>query len=188
MFIPGDRFALTLTILCLAAPLGSCRGEEVAVTKEKRTLHLTSTAFDNGSVIPAVYSCKGKNLSPPLTFGGVPKEAKGLVLVMDDPDAPLRTWVHWVVYDLPPTTTDLKEAVASLEKLNSGGTHGQNSWKKLGYGGPCPPSGTHRYFFKLYALDTLLALPPGATKEQVTKAMEGHILAGGELVGLFSKT
>jgi len=148
---------------------------------------LTSTAFSQGGEIPVKYTCKGEDLSPPLSWSGVPEGAKSLVLICDDPDAPRGTFVHWVVYNIPSSASGLPEGVPAEPSLEDGTLQGTNHFGKIGYGGPCPPPGpAHRYFFKLYALDTTLELPPGATKEQVLKAMEGHVLAETELVGTFA--
>lgn len=146
------------------------------------SIQLTSDAFANGQSIPSKYSCKGKNISPALAWTEPPTGTQSLALIMDDPDAPGGTWVHWVLFNIPASTRNLQEDLQA-----SGMSLGKNSWGDMRYGGPCPPSGTHRYFFKLYALDTTINLLPGATKEQVLKEMEGHVLAQGELVGTFSK-
>ena len=146
------------------------------------SIQLTSDAFANGQSIPSKYSCKGKNISPALAWTEPPAGTQSLALIMDDPDAPGGTWVHWVLFNIPASTHNLQEDLPT-----SGMSMGKNSWGDMRYGGPCPPSGTHRYFFKLYALDTTINLLPGATKEQVLEEMEGHILAQGELVGTFSK-
>ena len=146
------------------------------------SLILTSDAFANGQSIPAKYSCVGKNISPALTWDEPPAGTKSFALIVDDPDAPMGTWVHWVLFNIPASTGSLQEN-ADSSTLSAG----KNSSGNTRYDGPCPPSGTHRYFFKLYALDSTLSLSPGATKEQVLKAMEGHILAQGELMGTFSK-
>ena len=148
---------------------------------------LTSTAFAPGEPIPRKYTCDGEDISPPLQWSDPPQGTQSFALIADDPDAPIGTWVHWVLYNLPAETRALPEAVPSDAELSDGSRHGQNGWRKLGYGGPCPPSGTHRYFFKLYALDTVLDLAAGASKEQVLKAMEGHILAQTELMGVYSR-
>lgn len=150
-------------------------------------IEVSSSAFQHEGTIPPKYTCDGEDVSPPLAWSGLPDEAKSLVLINDDPDAPVGTWVHWVVYDLPPDSSGLPEAVPAEETLESRAKQGRNSWGRIGYGGPCPPSGTHRYFFKLYALDTQLGLPPGKTKEDVEQAMEGHIVAQGELMGRYSR-
>jgi len=151
-------------------------------------LQVTSPAFIEGKEIPVEYTCQGKDISPALKWSGVPTVAKSLVLIADDPDAPMGTWVHWVVFDLPPTTTELTQDTPKSQHLPGGAKHGLNDFKKLGYGGPCPPPGKpHRYFFKLYALDKLLDLKPGATKDDVVKAMEGHVLAEGQLMGTYQR-
>ncbi|MDI6741123.1 MAG: YbhB/YbcL family Raf kinase inhibitor-like protein [Smithella sp.] len=148
---------------------------------------LKSSAFASGAMIPSLYTCKGKDISPPLTWSGAPAGTKSFVLICDDPDAPLMTWVHWVYYNIPASVTSLPEALAKSEKPQQGGIHGKNSFGDLGYGGPCPPWGTHRYFFKLYALDTMLTLPIGAKKKDVLKAMDKHVLNKTELIGKYKK-
>jgi hypothetical protein len=152
-------------------------------------LQLTSDAFANGQSIPAKYSCIGKNISPALAWNEPPAGTQSFALIVDDPDAPGRTWVHWVLFNIPADMRNLQEDLPITGKnVDPNAVYvGKNSWGDLGYGGPCPPSGTHRYFFKLYALDTTISLLPGATKEQVLKEMEGHILAQAELMGTFSK-
>lgn len=149
-------------------------------------MHVTSRAFKQGGSIPTKYTCQGADISPPLEFFEVPKEAKSLALIMDDPDVPLTLrkdgmWVHWVLYDIPVGTKAIKEG-ASI------GTSGQNTSGQNQYMGPCPPDREHRYFFKLYALDTILNLPEGASKEKLLHAIEGHILAQAELIGLYEKS
>lgn len=146
------------------------------------SLELKSDAFANGQSIPAKYSCTGKNISPALTWSNAPAGTQSFALIVDDPDAPMGTWVHWVLYNIPSSTTSLPESTNA-----DGISVGKNSSNHMSYDGPCPPSGTHRYFFKLYALDSTLSLSPGATKEQVLNTMKGHILAQGELMGTFSK-
>jgi len=148
---------------------------------------LTSTAFAPGEPIPTKYSCDGEDISPPLQWSDPPQGTQSFALIADDPDAPVGTWVHWVLYNLPAETRALPEAVPPDADLPDGSRHGQNSGGRLGYGGPCPPSGTHRYFFKLYALGTVLDLDAGASKKQVLQAMEGHILAQTELMGVYSR-
>jgi len=155
------------------------------------TLSVTSTRFSHNGEIPSSYTCEGKDISPPLQFSGVPKEAKSLVLVVDDPDAPdpkapKMTWVHWVLYDLPPITAELKEALTRGD-LPQGTREGTNDWKRTGYGGPCPPTGRHRYFFKLYALSKTLGDLKAPTKAVLQKAMEGSILAKAEVIGTYEK-
>ena len=151
-------------------------------------LVLTSSVFKEGQAIPAIYTCEGRDISPPLAFRGAPDGTKSFALINDDPDAPGKTWVHWVIYHLPPTTQSLPEAMRPDEELADGTRQGLTDFGRIGYGGPCPPSGTHRYYFKLYALDTTLTLPPGATKTQVETAMKGHVLAQAQLMGTYRRT
>jgi Raf kinase inhibitor-like YbhB/YbcL family protein len=150
---------------------------------------LTSPAFAQGAEIPTVHTCEGKNVSPPLAWSGLPAGTKSLALVVDDPDAPdpaapKRTFVHWVLYDVPPAATGLLEAVS---QLLPGTREGLNDWNRTGYGGPCPPIGRHRYFFKLYALDQPLGDLGPVTKAALERRMEGHVLARAELVGTYQK-
>jgi Raf kinase inhibitor-like YbhB/YbcL family protein len=155
---------------------------ESTATEATMSLTLTSDAFANGQSIPAKYSCVGKNISPALAWNEPPAGTQSFALIVDDPDAPAGTWVHWVLFNIPVSTLSLDESMDT-----SAMSAGRNSSGKMSYDGPCPPSGTHRYFFKLYALDSTLSLSPGATKEQLLAAMKGHILAQGELMGTFSK-
>lgn len=152
---------------------------------------LTSSSFANRGEIPSKYTCEGQDISPALSWSNIPSQTKSLVLIVDDPDAPdpkapRMTWVHWVLYDLPPTSTGLAEAVAQAA-LPEGTREGLNDWKRSGYGGPCPPIGRHRYFHKLYALDTVLADLGTPTKAELEKAMQGHVLAEAELIGTYEK-
>jgi len=152
---------------------------------------LSSSAFRDGGTIPTVYTCDGADRSPPLAWSGTPAEAKSLALICDDPDAPAKTWVHWVLFNLPATLNQLHEDVAKTEKPNdlAGALHGVTDFKRVGYGGPCPPPGKpHRYFFKLYALDAHLPLKTGATKADVERAMQGHVLAEAQLMGTFGRS
>jgi len=146
------------------------------------TLQLTSPAFTEGGAIPAKFTCTGANVSPALAWSGAPDGVQTFTLIMDDPDAPRGTWVHWVVFDLPGDLSGLPEDVGQ-----AAGVPGANSYGRTGYAGPCPPGGTHRYFFKLYALDTALSLRAGASKEDVLRAMDGHILAQAQLMGTYRK-
>lgn len=150
-------------------------------------MKLTSSAFAAEEMIPTRYTCDGEDISPALSWEGIPQGTQSLVLIVDDPDAPGQTFVHWVLYDLPPETRQLPANVPNSEQLPNGGVQGKNDFGKIGYGGPCPPEGTHRYFFKLYALDTQLGLSAGATKAQVEAAMSSHILAAQELIGRYSR-
>lgn len=155
------------------------------LSKETTPMKLESSAFKEGGIIPSLYTCEGKNINPPLTISAVPSAAKSLVLLMDDPDVPPfirpdRMWDHWVLYNLPPTTH-------KIEEKSSPGIAGKNTSGKNQYMGPCPPDREHRYFFKLYALDKMVDLPAGATKKEVEKAMQGHILAECHLMGRYEK-
>jgi len=153
------------------------------------SLILTSLAFAHLAAIPPKYTCQGADVSPPLSWSGVPAGAKSLALIVDDPDAPdpaapKMTWVHWVLYNIPPTTSGLPEAVKTLPP---GTLEGLNDWQRTGYGGPCPPIGRHRYFHKLYALDIVLPDLKHPTKAQLEKAMAGHVLAEAQLIGTYEK-
>ncbi len=148
---------------------------------------LSSAAFKDGQPIPRQYTCDGVNVSPPLEWTGVPKTAKTIAIIADDPDAPSGTWVHWVLYNLPAENIGLVENLPPTENLKAGGFQGKSDFGKIGYGGPCPPSGTHRYFFKIYALDIELPLKAGATKAELETAMQGHTLAQGQLMGTYSR-
>ena len=155
------------------------------------SLAITSTAFASGAAIPALYTCEGKDISPPLAWNGIPAATKSLALIVDDPDAPdpsapKMTWVHWVLYNIPATTSGLPEAVQPAA-LPVGTRQGINDWNRPGYGGPCPPVGRHRYFHKLYALDRVLAELPRPDKKALESAMHGHILARAELIGTYQK-
>ncbi len=148
---------------------------------------ITSTAFTEGSMIPRDYTCDGEDISPPLTWSGVPDGTKSLALICDDPDAPMGTWVHWVLFNIPAHIMELPTKIPPEKIIQNGAKHGMNDFRKLGYGGPCPPGGTHRYYFKLYALDTEINLEAGITKAQLLKTMEGHILAEGQLMGKYTR-
>lgn len=163
---------------------GGCRKSSLPALEDEgmMELKLSSVAFQEGKNIPARYTCDGQNISPPLEWTGVPEATQSLVLIADDPDAPAGTWVHWVLYNIEAGLTGLKEGVTGV------GVDGTNGFRKTGYGGPCPPKGkAHRYFFKLYALDISLDLKPGAGKADVEKAMRDHILAQGQLMGVYSR-
>ena len=150
-------------------------------------IKITSSAFKEGDMIPARYTCDGANISPPLRWGAPPEGTRSLALICDDPDAPMGTWVHWVIYSLPPEERELSENMPATKTLKNGALQGITDFKRVGYGGPCPPSGTHRYYFKLYALDIVVGLGPGATKKELLKAIENHILASGQLMGRYKR-
>ncbi len=151
------------------------------------TFALRSPAFGEGGTIPRRFTCDGADVSPPLSWDDPPAGTQSFALVVDDPDAPVGTWVHWVVYGIPAHARGLPEGVPTGERLPTGGVHGKNSWGRLGYGGPCPPGGTHRYFFRLYALSTPPDLEPGATREELLRAMEGRIVGEAALVGRYGR-
>jgi Raf kinase inhibitor-like YbhB/YbcL family protein len=150
-------------------------------------LDVRSSAFEEGGAIPARYTCDDLDTSPPLSWSSVPNATQRLALIADDPDAPRGAFVHWVIYNLPPDTRRLPEDVPNQRTLPSGALQGMNEAGSIGYIGPCPPSGTHRYFFKVYALDTELDLGAGMTREEVVRAMEGHVLAEGRLLGTYQR-
>jgi hypothetical protein len=154
---------------------------------DSMNLKIYSSAFEDGGMIPSKYTCDGADISPPLAWSGLPEGTKSIAIINDDPDAPMGTWVHWVIYNIPPTAQGLGEDIKRVEKLPDGTLQGKNSWGRIGYGGPCPPGGTHRYFFKIYALDKMLNLKPGATKEELLTAMKGHILAQAQFYGKYSR-
>lgn len=151
------------------------------------TITVTSTAFSEGGMIPSKYTCDGSDLSPPLSWSGTPAGTKSIALICDDPDAPVGTWVHWVVFNIPSDARGLPEGTTAAKGLPAGAKQGMNDFRKKDYGGPCPPGGTHRYYFKVYALDTMLQLKEGSTKAELLKAMEGHILAQGQLMGRYQR-
>jgi len=150
-------------------------------------MEIKSPSFQQGEMIPALYTCDGSNISPPLAWNGAPAETKSFALVCDDPDAPAGTWVHWVIFDIPANINALPESVPRQEELAGIGKNGKNTSGQFGYEGPCPPGGTHRYYFKLYALDALLNLKAGATKEELLKAMKGHVLAEAQIMGRYKR-
>jgi Raf kinase inhibitor-like YbhB/YbcL family protein len=172
----------------------SCAGRQAQIAQpantpnqEKAEIKLTSAAFKDGEAIPRAYTCDGANISPPLEWSGVPRTAKTIAIVCDDPDAPGGTWVHWVLYNLPADNMGLVENLSATENLKAGGYQGKNDFGKTAYGGPCPPSGTHRYFFKIYALDSELPLKAGATKAELMKAMDDHVVLQGQLMGTYRR-
>jgi len=177
-------FAGVMVISC-----GFFAGEsiEAVIPESAEAIALESSSFETNGMIPAIYTCDGENVSPELRWQGVPENSQSLVLIMDDPDAPRGTFVHWVVYDIPPDVIGFVENRPMEESLAVGGLQGTNGFRRIGYGGPCPPSGTHRYLFKLYALDTILGLPPRASKSDVVEAIDGHIVGFGELVGQYAR-
>jgi Raf kinase inhibitor-like YbhB/YbcL family protein len=203
-FSRGLSAGVTATSLVLLFVSPGCgRTEPLPAEDPKRLIiELRSSAFTDGGLIPSTFTCDGSDSSPPLEWSGVPASARSLALICDDPDAPMRTWSHWVVFNLAPQVKGLKKAVPPEKAIPAAfidgpepsgeniltATQGQNDFNKLGYGGPCPPGGTHRYFFRLYALDTSLELGSKSTRADVLKALDGHILAEGRLVGKYTRS
>lgn len=181
---------LAFTVLFSLTLLG-CRTVPQPPAKQspdqKSEIKVTSVAFQEGQPIPRQYTCAGVNISPPLEWSGVPKAAKTIAIIVDDPDAPSGAWVHWVLYNAPADNIGFVENVPAGETLKAGGFQGKNDFEKIGYGGPCAPSGTHRYFFKLYAVDAELPLKAGATRAELEQAMQGHVVAQGQLMGTYSR-
>jgi Raf kinase inhibitor-like YbhB/YbcL family protein len=186
----------TLTLLATAlVVVFSCQADQTktdaksgtGMGKDKMAFVITSTAFKHEGMIPQQYTCDGADISPQLAWSGGPQGVQSFALICDDPDAPVGDWVHWILYNIPPDVHELKEKIANDPMLANGAKHGFNDFRRFGYGGPCPPGGTHRYFFKLYALDSTLTLPAKATKQDVLTAMKGHILAQAELMGKYSR-
>jgi hypothetical protein len=185
---PGRMFASALAILlALSCFLTACT-KEAPPTQTPITLELTSTAFADGDKMPTRYTCDGENVSPPLAWGEPPPQTQSFALIVDDPDAPVGVFTHWVIFNIPPDVRSLPEALPVQERLENGVLQGKNVWNKIGYRGPCPPGGSpHHYRFTIYALDTVLDLKPGASKNDLLQAMEGHILAQGQLVGVYQR-
>lgn len=154
---------------------------------QRMALQVTSSAFSEGGMIPKRNTCDGPDVSPDLSWTGVPEDTKSLALICDDPDAPVGTWVHWILFNIPPGETGLAAEIPPHKTLENGAKHGTNDFRRLDYGGPCPPAGTHRYYFKLYALDTELNLDSGIAKARLLEAMKGHILAEGQLMGKYKR-
>ena len=150
-------------------------------------MEIRSSGFDEGAMIPEKYTCDDIDISPPLKWSKVPDGTKTFAIICEDPDAPMGTWVHWVIYNLPANINELSEDVPSLEILPNGAKQGRNDFGKIGYGGPCPPGGVHRYYFKVYALSEKLNVEAGITKSELLKAMEGHILSEGQLMGRYKR-
>ena len=172
-----------------AAALTVAMTAAAALAREEGNMRVSSTAFSNQSAIPALYTCEGKDISPPLVWSDLPAGTKSLALIVDDPDAPdpaapKMTWVHWVLYNLPATNGGLPE---NAKALPAGTKEGLNDWKRTGYGGPCPPIGRHRYYHKLYALDTVLPDLKQPTKAKLEEAMKGHVLGEAQLMGTYQK-
>lgn len=186
-----NRWLHASSLITIMALLPGCKSEAPPPTPEERgvpAMQLTSLAFTAGETIPKQHTGDGADQSPALQWSGAPANTKSFALIADDPDAPRGTWVHWVLFNLPPTTSELPGGVPPEKTLPSGARQGKNDFRNFGYGGPAPPPGKpHRYYFTLYALDMMLNLPEGATKQQVEEAMKGHILAEGQLMGKYGR-
>ncbi len=169
---------LSAAVVLSLIQIRSVSGEE----RKMSELSISSSAFSQNGMIPPKYTCDGSDVNPPLSFGNVPEKTRTLALIVDDPDAPRGIWIHWVAWTIGPGTKEIPE-----NTVPQGALQGTNDFRKQGYGGPCPPSGTHRYFFKLYALDAVLPLKAGATKAQLEEAMKGHVLAQAELIGRYGR-
>jgi hypothetical protein len=182
------RLAILLAVLCLAIVLAGCEPGEQPLERGELTLSVSSTAFQEGGRIPDKYTCQGQDISPPLVWGEPPAGTQSLALIVDDPDAPAGVFTHWVLFNIPSDSRELPEAVPTQAELPSGARQGKNDFGKIGYGGPCPPSGNlHRYQFTIYALDQTLDLKAGVSKSQLVDAMQGHILARGQLTGTYQR-
>jgi len=184
------RALLIATTLAITL-LGCKRQKEPTETSEERShemsISVSSSAFEEDGMIPSKYTCDGEDVSPPLKWEGVPEATKCIALISDDPDAPMGTWVHWVMWNIPADAQGLPENVPPDAQLPDGSRQGITDFGRPGYGGPCPPSGTHRYYFKVYALDTMLELPTSARKGDLLKAVENHVIAEGQLMGRYSR-
>jgi Raf kinase inhibitor-like YbhB/YbcL family protein len=172
-------FAAFLSVVILFLFISNVKSKE---TGEMNALKISSSVFENNGNIPAKHTCTGKDVNPPLLIENVPAKAKSLALIVDDPDAPRGTWVHWVLWNISPGTGEINE-----DSVPAGAMQGLNDFRLHEYRGPCPPSGTHRYFFKVYALDTVLNLNSNSTKSDVEKAMQGHIIGQARIIGLYRK-
>ena len=184
MSIGRSCFMVSIMVFALFAQCGKEGNSQVSGGSVMGSIHVTSTAFGEGAMIPKKYTCDGQDVSPQVAWSGVPSGTRSIALLCDDPDAPVGDWVHWIVFNMPPATKELAEGVRALP---AGSKKGTNDFRKLDYGGPCPPGGTHRYYFKIFALDEQLSLAEGATKAQLLKAMEGHVLEQGALMGRYSR-
>jgi Raf kinase inhibitor-like YbhB/YbcL family protein len=190
------RTAIEFSILVILLPsCGRSPSTESLLPRKdpgRMTILIESPAFTSGGTIPKLYTCDGKDVSPPLTWSGIPENARSLTLICEDPDAPRGTWTHWVIFDLPASVKGLGEGVPAQERVTvaAGGEtalQGKNDFGKTGYGGPCPPGGSHRYIFRIYALDTELGLGPKTTRQDLLRSIKDHILAEGELMGSYSR-
>ena len=186
MSVSTNLFLAAAVLGCFAT--AGCSQEPKSATGHVMKIQLTSAAFADGQPIPVKYTADALDISPPLAWSNAPAGAKSFALIADDPDAPAGTWTHWVIYDLPPATVSLAVDQIKVAQFKNGAKQGLNDFKKTGYNGPAPPPGkAHRYYFKLYALDAMTGLAPGATKADLLKAMDGHVLGEGKLMGRYQR-
>jgi len=176
-----------ILIIVMIISLQQIYNKLMAQSEGEKSMELTSTAFTEGGMIPEKYTCDDMDISPPLAWGNIPEGTKSLALICDDPDAPMGIWVHWVLYNLPPELKELPEAIPAQRILPDGSKQGVTDFRKIGYGGPCPPGGTHRYYFKLYALNIMLELQGDPTKSDLEATMQGHILGQCQLMGRYKR-
>jgi hypothetical protein len=185
-----SKLIVVLLLLLFTACIAQEKAPQPTLKEAEKVpeIQITSTEFNEGGIIPKEYTCDGKDISPPLSWGPLPENTKSIVLIVDDPDAPSGTFTHWIIFNIPPDVREMPAGVPQKERLEDGSVQGKNDFKRIGYNGPCPPRGPpHNYRFKVYALDTLLPLEPGATKKDVIEAMAGHILGRGELTGKYGR-
>ncbi len=180
------RHFIIFAVIILLITQTYCAEEKIK--EQKMKFQITSSVFKQGEFIPSKHTCDGINVSPPLKWEGIPEGTRSLALICDDPDAPIGDWVHWIIYYIPNNINELKEGLPKNKELENGIKQGTTSFRNVGYGGPCPPSGTHRYFFKLYALDTVLDLDSSATKNILLDAMKNHIIESTELMGTYKRS
>ena len=176
-------FLIIFFVASLVATTVSAKGNNGSKVNKNmaiQNIKVFSSAFESNNTIPKKYTCNGENINPPIEFKGIPKEAKSLVLILEDPDAPMKVFTHWIVWNIVP--------IAKINEDSISGVEGMNDFRKIGYGGPCPPSGTHMYFFRVYALDKQLEIKTGTSRKELESEMIGHIIAKGELMGKYSKT
>lgn len=182
------RFSKNLVCLLIIVAIAGVAQRQSRKGNAAMTFALTSSAFASGAAIPEQYTCKGADMSPPLQWSDAPAKTASFALIMDDPDAPAGVWVHWVLWNLPAATHSLPENLSRSDQLPDGSHQGRNSFPKTGYNGPCPPAGqTHRYFFRLYALDAELKAPAGANRAELDAAMKGHVLGEADYMGTFHR-
>jgi Raf kinase inhibitor-like YbhB/YbcL family protein len=182
-------FCLFAAICLIAGGWKALQAKDQISDKKEggKTMEIKSSSFNHEAMIPAKYTCDGRNISPPLSWSGAPEKTQSFALICDDPDAPVGLWIHWVIFDIPATVNSLPEKTSRQEEITGLGKNGKNTSGHYGYDGPCPPGGTHRYYFKLYALDTMLDKKAGLTKDDLLAAMKGHILGEAQLMGKYKR-